>query len=88
MSITIEAIYEAGLLRPLEPLNALAERARVRVTIETSVASDPAAVPEERGPASAIVPFTVHARPLGMHPGLNYGSTGRLLEEIEGSTAR
>lgn len=34
MSITIEAIYEAGLLRPLEPLLALEEHARVKVTIE------------------------------------------------------
>jgi predicted DNA-binding antitoxin AbrB/MazE fold protein len=34
MSITIEAIYEAGLLRPLEPLSSLKERARVKLTIE------------------------------------------------------
>jgi predicted DNA-binding antitoxin AbrB/MazE fold protein len=34
MNITVEAIYEAGLLRPLEPLSALKERARVKLTIE------------------------------------------------------
>ena len=34
MSITVEAIYEAGLLRPLEPLSALEEHARVKLTIE------------------------------------------------------
>ena len=34
MSITIEAIYEAGLLKPLAPLPELAEHSRVRVTIE------------------------------------------------------
>lgn len=34
MSITIEAVYEAGILKPLAPLPELAEHSRVRVTIE------------------------------------------------------
>ena len=34
MSITIEAVYEAGMLKLLAPLPELAERSRVRVTIE------------------------------------------------------
>lgn len=34
MSITIEAIYEAGVLRPLAPLPELADNSKVRVTIE------------------------------------------------------
>jgi predicted DNA-binding antitoxin AbrB/MazE fold protein len=34
MSITIEAIYEAGTLKPLAPLPELADKSRVRVTIE------------------------------------------------------
>jgi len=34
MSITIEAVYEAGMLKLLAPLPGLAERSRVRVTIE------------------------------------------------------
>jgi predicted DNA-binding antitoxin AbrB/MazE fold protein len=34
MSITIEAIYEAGILRPLAPLPDIADKSRVRVTIE------------------------------------------------------
>lgn len=34
MSITIEAVYEAGMLKPLSPLPDLAEHSRVRVTIE------------------------------------------------------
>jgi predicted DNA-binding antitoxin AbrB/MazE fold protein len=34
MSITIEAIYEAGTLKLLSPLPDLAEHSRVRVTIE------------------------------------------------------
>ena len=36
MSITIEAIYEAGILKPLAPLPKLAEHSRVRVTIEAA----------------------------------------------------
>lgn len=34
MSITVEAIYEAGALKPLSPLPDLPEHARVRLTIE------------------------------------------------------
>jgi predicted DNA-binding antitoxin AbrB/MazE fold protein len=34
MSITVEAVYEAGMLKPLSPLPELAEHSRVRVTIE------------------------------------------------------
>lgn len=34
MSITVEAIYEAGVLKPLTPLAALPEHAKVRVTVE------------------------------------------------------
>jgi len=36
MSITIEAIYEAGILKPLSPLPGLADRSKVRVTIEAA----------------------------------------------------
>ena len=34
MSITVEAVYEAGVLKPLEPIPALEENARVRLVIE------------------------------------------------------
>lgn len=34
MSITIEAVYEAGILKPLAPLTSLKDNTRVRVTIE------------------------------------------------------
>jgi predicted DNA-binding antitoxin AbrB/MazE fold protein len=34
MSITIEAIYESGVLRPLSPLPEIEEHARVRITVE------------------------------------------------------
>jgi len=36
MSITIEAIYESGILRPLAPLPELKDKSRVRVTIESA----------------------------------------------------
>jgi predicted DNA-binding antitoxin AbrB/MazE fold protein len=35
MNITIEAIYEAGVLKPLSPIPNLREHERVRVTVET-----------------------------------------------------
>jgi predicted DNA-binding antitoxin AbrB/MazE fold protein len=34
MSITIEAFYEAGILKPLTPLTTLKDKTKVRVTIE------------------------------------------------------
>jgi predicted DNA-binding antitoxin AbrB/MazE fold protein len=34
MSITIEAIYEAGILKPLAPLPDLPEHTMVRITVE------------------------------------------------------
>ena len=34
MSITVEAVYEAGVLRPLEPLDSLKEHERVRITVQ------------------------------------------------------
>jgi predicted DNA-binding antitoxin AbrB/MazE fold protein len=40
MSITIEAIYEAGILKPIGPLPDLEDKSRVRLTIEP--ASKPA----------------------------------------------
>ena len=36
MSITIEAVYDAGILRPLTPLTTLKDKTRVRVTIEAA----------------------------------------------------
>ena len=34
MDITVEAIYESGVFRPLEPLAALQEHERVRITVQ------------------------------------------------------
>lgn len=36
MSITIEAIYEAGVLKPLSSLPDLKEREKVRITVEAT----------------------------------------------------
>lgn len=35
MSITVEAIYEAGVLKPLQPLDNLKERERVRIVVQS-----------------------------------------------------
>ena len=34
MAITVEAIYESGVLKPLKPLDALHEHERVRITVQ------------------------------------------------------
>ena len=44
MTITIEAIYESGVLKPLSPLPQLKEHERVRITVE-----GPSIVDELRG---------------------------------------
>lgn len=41
MTITIEAIYEAGVLKPLEPLPDLEEHEKVRVTVEKESMIEP-----------------------------------------------
>ena len=40
MSITIEAIYEAGILKPLTPLSDLPEHTKVRITVEAIVGTE------------------------------------------------
>ena len=40
MTRRIDAIYESGVLRPLQALDGLAEHTRVRVTIETVDSED------------------------------------------------
>lgn len=35
MSITVEAIYEAGVLKPLQPLDNFKERERVRLVVQS-----------------------------------------------------
>lgn len=34
MTITIKAVYESGVLKPLEPLDSLKEHERVRITVQ------------------------------------------------------
>lgn len=41
-----------------------------------------------RNPRTAIEPFVVQARPLGLRPGLNYDKVGDLLDQIEGPLRR
>ncbi len=40
MSITVEAIYESGVLKPLAPLPNIKERERVFITVETKSVVD------------------------------------------------
>jgi len=42
MSITVEAIYESGVFKPLLPLPNLKEHERVRLTLETISPADDA----------------------------------------------
>ncbi len=35
MGITVEAIYESGVLKPIKPLDELQEHERVRITIQS-----------------------------------------------------
>lgn len=63
MSITIEAVYEAGILKPLAPLPELAEHSRVRVTIEP--ASKPA--PKVRRSAHGRVDTSRESEWLRLH---------------------
>jgi predicted DNA-binding antitoxin AbrB/MazE fold protein len=41
MTRTVEAIYEKGVLRPLTPVEGLAEHARVRISIDQPDAPHP-----------------------------------------------
>ncbi len=40
MSITVEAIYESGVLKPLAPLPSIREHERVLITVETKSVVD------------------------------------------------
>ena len=40
MSLTIEAIYEAGILKPLAPLPDLPEHTKVRITVEAITSTE------------------------------------------------
>ena len=44
MSITVDAIYEAGILKPLVSLSGLADKSKVRLTIETDAKPAPPGV--------------------------------------------
>lgn len=55
MNITIEAVYESGVLRPLEPLDVLKEHERVRITVQA-----PGVVTEQRRQRIKIDPAVAH----------------------------
>jgi predicted DNA-binding antitoxin AbrB/MazE fold protein len=55
MTITVEAVYESGVLKPLEPLDDLKEHERVRITVQ-SVNT----VAEQRGNRIKIDPEVAH----------------------------
>jgi predicted DNA-binding antitoxin AbrB/MazE fold protein len=41
MRMTIEAIYEAGILKPLAPLPGLPEHTKVQITVEALTGTEP-----------------------------------------------
>lgn len=41
MSMTVEAIYEAGVLKPLTPLSEFPEHSKVRITVEAIAGTEP-----------------------------------------------
>ena len=53
MNITVEAIYESGILRPLSPLPEIEEHARVRITVERSSTVDQLSNKIQLDPATA-----------------------------------
>lgn len=55
MTITVKAVYEPGVLRPLEPLDDLKEHERMRITVH-SVNT----VAEQRNRRIKIDPEVVH----------------------------
>ncbi|MCI0336734.1 MAG: antitoxin family protein [Acidobacteria bacterium] len=58
MSITIEAIYESGVLRPLSPLTQLKENEKVRLTVEVvgAVKEGVSVIDQQRGSRIQIEP--------------------------------
>jgi len=55
MSIIVEAIYESGVLKPLEPLDDLKEHERVRITVQSV-----GLVAEQRGRRIKTDPAIAH----------------------------
>lgn len=55
MGITVEAIYESGVLKPLKPLDMLQEHERVRITVQPS-----GVVAEQRRERIKLNPAVAH----------------------------
>ncbi len=65
MHITVEAIYEAGVLKPLTPLSELPEHTKVRITVEALPSTVPyGSVIDEQRRHRILLDATV-ARDLG-----------------------
>lgn len=65
MGITVEAIYEAGVLKPLSPLPELPEHTKVRITVEAIAGLEPqgSVIDEQR---QRRLPLNAHtARAIG-----------------------
>ena len=70
MITAVEAIYEGGQLRLLQPL-ALPEHTHVRLSVETLSGNPehpPVASPASRGPMRAVPDFLARQRAAGMQP--------------------
>jgi len=65
MSVTVEAVYEAGVLKPLTPLSDLREHEKVRITVEAlpTVGSEISLIDEQRKKRVQIEPHI--AREIG-----------------------
>jgi predicted DNA-binding antitoxin AbrB/MazE fold protein len=63
MTITVDAIYEAGVLKPLTPLPELPEHTKVRLTVEAfpSTAPPPSVIATQRQHRIALPPSVARA---------------------------
>ncbi len=82
MTTTIEAVYEAGVLRPLSPLE-LEEGERVAVTIASSrLPEPPTPKPGTRTPAEILA--EIAAMPMELGPEFNGTDHDKILYGGEG----
>ena len=73
---SIEAVYEAGVLRPLEPLD-LVEGQPVRLTVSSFIA----------GPAEVAEMFTPEEWAAGLRDEVSLEDVRKALSRVEGSLA-
>lgn len=63
MTITVDAIYEAGVLKPLTPLPELPEHTKVRLTVEALPSTDtpPSVIAAQRQHRLTLPPAVARA---------------------------